>query len=388
MLLGLTINKRLQGAYEIGIYHIKIRANKRGDNFMYGILRTNKIKLNSITKKYQKHIQRESNYYHSNPDINVDKQNEDVILVYSKDFKKSIFEELKKHNITKEPKKNAVGLIDGVLTASPAFFDNMSKENAIDFFKNALPLIQREYGPIISAAVHVDEKNLHLHFCCTPIIENSEGNYKLCAKEVMGNRQEYVAKQDRFYEEFFKNYGLERGQSVKETSREHIEHNRFKAQKAREEYLKNAKKTNEQKGVNQELIIQQAELESQIKEGEQRQKELLSESSKALESYEETLTHINQHKEQKKRLEGQIEGLEEIYLQLQDELLQIANDSEISKELLKRSIFENDYDNIEEFKQRVMESDEANEIWENMKDFYDDFMQSVQEIEYDDMEWQ
>lgn len=387
MLLGLAINERLQGAYEIGIYHIKIRANERGDNFMYGILRTNKIKLNSITKKYQKHIQRESNYYHSNPDINIDKQNEDVILVYSEDFKKSIFEELKKHNITKEPKKNAVGLIDGVLTASPAFFDNMSKENAIDFFKNALPLIEREYGPIISAAIHLDEKSLHLHFCTVPLVKNSDGNYKLSAKDLMGNRQEYVAKQDRFYEEFFKNYGLERGQSVKETSREHIEHNRFKAQKAREEYLKNAIKTNEQKGVNQELIIQQAELESQIKEGEQRQKELFLESSKALKTYEETLTHINQHKEKKKRLEGQIESLEEVYLQLQDELLQMANDSEMYRELLKRSIFENDYDNMEEFKQRVIDSDEAGEIWECMQEFYDDFMQSVQEIEYDDMEW-
>ncbi len=355
---------------------------------MYGILRTNKIKLNSITKRYQKHIQRESNYYHSNPDINVDKQNEDVILVYSEDFKKSIFEELKKHNITKEPKKNAVGLIDGVLTASPAFFDNMSKEDAIDFFKKALPIIEREYGVIISGSIHwQSELSPHLHFSCLPLVKNQDGTYKLCAKEKMGNRQEYVAKQDRFYEEFFKNYGLERGQSVKETSREHIEHNRYKAQKAKEEYLKNAKKTNEQKGVNQELIIQQAELESQIKRDEERQKELLSESSKVLESYEETLNCINHHKEQKKRLEGQIESLEEVYLQLQDQLLEMSNDSEMYRELLKRSIFENDYDNMEEFKQRVIDSEEASEIWECMQGFYDDFMQSVQEIEYDDLEW-
>lgn len=354
---------------------------------MYGILRANKIKLNSVTKRFQKHIQRQSNYYHSNPDIDISKQNEDVILVFSEDFKKSIFDELEKHNITKQPRKNAVGLIDGVITASSAFFDKKDKESIVDFFKESLPIIQKEYGPIISAVIHFDERTPHLHFAATPIIKNSEGNYKLSAKDVMGNRQNYIAKQDRFYEEFFKGYGLERGQSAKETSRKHIEHNRYKAQKAKEEYLKNAKRTNEQKGINQELIIEQAELESQIREEKQQQKELLLESSKALELYEDTVTHINYQKEEKKKLQEQIETLEDVYLQLQDELLQIANDSEMYRELLKRSIFENDYGNIEEFKQRVIDADEANEIWECMKEFYDDFVELVQETENDDFEW-
>ncbi|MCM1125310.1 MAG: plasmid recombination protein [Lachnospiraceae bacterium] len=123
---------------------------------MYGILRANKIKLTSVTKRFQKHIQRQSNYYHSNPDIDISKQNEDVILIFSEDFRKSIFTELENHNITKQPRKNAVGLIDGVITASPAFFD---KNSIVDFVKNALPIFQ-----------------------------NPEGNFKLSAKDVMRNR--------------------------------------------------------------------------------------------------------------------------------------------------------------------------------------------------------
>ncbi len=351
---------------------------------MYGILRANKIKLSSVTKRFQKHIQRQANYYHSNPDIDVSKQNEDVILVFSEDFKKSIFSELEKHNITKEPRKNAVGLIDGVITASPAFFDKRDKNSIVDFFKKALPIIEREYGPIVSAAIHFDEKTPHLHFCTVPILKNSQGNYKLSAKEVMGNRQEYIAKQDRFFEQYFAVYGLQRGQSVKETSRKHIDHNRYKAEKAREEFMKTIEKTNEQKGINQNLIIQQAELQSQIKEEEEREKDLLSELSKARKTFEETLAHINNQTRDKKRIEEQIKALEDVFQQLQQELLEMANNSEMYRELLKRSIFESNSSDIEELKQKVMESEEAAEIWEYMQEFYAD---SFGQIEDDDLVW-
>ncbi len=292
---------------------------------MYGILRANKIKLNSVTKRFQKHIQRQANYYHSNPDIDVSKQSEDVILLFSEDFKSSVYEQLKKHNITKEPRKNAVGLIDGVISASPCFFTNKDRNNIVEFFRQALPIIQREYGPIISAVIHFDEKTPHLHFCTVPIIKYIEGNYKLSAKDVMGNRQEYIAKQDRFFDEYFKNYGLIRGQSVKETSRKHINHNRFKAQKAKEEFA---------------------------------------------------LTNT-----QKDSLEGQIKTLEEVYQVLQDELLEMADNSELYKGLLKQSIFEGNYDNIREFKQKIMDSEEAAQIWEYMQEFYSE---SIEPNQYED----
>lgn len=351
---------------------------------MYGILRANKIKLSSVTKRFQKHIQRQANYYHSNPDIDVSKQNEDVILIFSEDFKKSIFSELEKHNITKEPRKNAVGLIDGVITASPTFFDKKDKNSIVDFFKKALPIITREYGPIVSAAIHFDEKTPHLHFCTVPILKNSEGNYKLSAKEVMGNRQEYIAKQDRFFEQFFMKYGLKRGQSVKETSRTHIDHNRYKAEKAREDFMKTLEKTNEQKGINQDLIIQQAELQNQIKEEEERQKDLLSALYNARETFEETLNDINNQKRDKKRIEEEIRTLEDVFQQLQEELLEMANNSEMYRELLKRAIFDEKYNDTEEFRQKVMESEEAGEIWEYMQEMY---AESFEQMKDDGLEW-
>ena len=132
-------------------------------------------------------------------------------------------------------------------------------------------------------------------------------------------------------------------------------------------------KPNQQKDINQNLIMEQ--------------EELFSKSSELSECYGEPLIDIKQQKKEKERLERQIQTLEDVYVQLQDELLQISNESEMFRELLKRSIFEGDYDNIEEFQQRIIESEEANEIWECMKEFYDDFMESIQEIECDGLEW-
>lgn len=72
---------------------------------MYGILRANKIKLTSVTKRFQTHIQRQANYYHSNPDIDVSRQNEDVVLIFSEDFKKVFLKNLKTIILQSNPEK-------------------------------------------------------------------------------------------------------------------------------------------------------------------------------------------------------------------------------------------------------------------------------------------
>lgn len=66
--------------------------------------------------------------------------------------------------------------------------------------------------------------------------------------------------------------------------------------------------------------------------------------------------------------------LEDVNLQLQDELPQMSNDSEMYRELLKRSIFEGDYNNAEAFKEKIIKAEEATQIWECTQEFYDDFI--------------
>ena len=101
----------------------------------YGILRINKVKLNGISKAFQQHHQRETRFYKSNPDIDISKIGEDVSLIHSDNFKRDIQMLLASYQITKTPRKDAIGLIDGVITASPKFFEDKSKQEIL----NSLP---------------------------------------------------------------------------------------------------------------------------------------------------------------------------------------------------------------------------------------------------------
>lgn len=70
---------------------------------------------------------------------------------------------------------------------------------------------------------------------------------------------------------------------------------------------------------------------------------------------------------------------------IQDELLDMANSSELYEELLKKSIFKGDYKNVEEFQQRIMDAEEAAKIWEYMQEFYSESVELYQNIN-DDVE--
>lgn len=321
----------------------------------YGILRVSKIKLNAITKAFQQHHQREASFYRSNPDIDISRLEEDISLVRSRHFKNAISAQLEKHGITKTPRKDAIGLIDGVMTASPEFFEGKDKQSIINFFKGALPLIQKEFGPLISATIHFDEKTPHLHFAAVPIKETSKG-YKLCAKEVLGGRQEFIARQDRFHDSYFKRFGLARGESAKETDREHIEQNRYKAQQAHKELLEIRKATQEQKAIYQDLLIENTNALEKLQE--------LRELTKGIEGY----------KKAKQALEGDIKALEGICYNMIENLTKMAQSYDIVHRTLEIAIMRGDTTNeqIERLQQALNDSYEA--------------QQALDELGYEDIE--
>ena len=78
---------------------------------------------------------------------------------------------------------------------------------------------------VISAVVHLDEKNPHMHLCFVPLTEDK----RLCAKEIVGNKTKLTEWQDKFWEHMVKKYpDLERGESASETGRDHIPTRVFK----------------------------------------------------------------------------------------------------------------------------------------------------------------
>lgn len=328
----------------------------------YGILRVNKVKLNGISKAFQQHHQREVRFYKSNPDIDISKIDEDVSLIHSDNFKKDIQMQLAMYNIVKTPRKDAIGLIDGVITTSPKFFEGKSKQAIIDFFKKAIPLIRDEFGPIISMTIHFDEKSPHAHFACVPIIGNDDDGYTLSAKKVLGNQQDYIKRQDRFHREFFSKYGLARGDSKQDTNREHIEQNRYKANQAKQSLLKAQKDTQTQKAIAQDLMI---------------------ETSEAYEQLHNLHNEIDRTKSKKRELEAQIGDLKGIQNQLQQQLVNMANRSNLYGDLLEEQILSGNYA-YEDTLQQINEAKEARELLDYMKNSYQEYLHN--EYQYDDLE--
>lgn len=133
-------------------------------------------------------------------------------------------------NLPKKPRKDAVRLVDFVVTASPEAMQSMSAEEQKAYFTQAVTHLKSVYGNqnFMYCNVHLDEGNPHAHVGFVPV--TSDG--RLCAKEVL-NRTALRDLQDSFYENVSKDFGLERGEKDN-TKRKHIETARLKADTAEE----------------------------------------------------------------------------------------------------------------------------------------------------------
>lgn len=151
------------------------------------------------------------NFDKSDIDWERTKLNQHFKGLHCQNWSEGISQELKKAGITKAPKSNAVVLLDGLYTASPEWFEGKSKAEIIDFFKDCLKFHIQHYGIPLNAVIHWDEKSPHLAVASVPILETSQGA-KLCAKEIMGGRADYRARQDQFFEQVAKSRGFERGE--------------------------------------------------------------------------------------------------------------------------------------------------------------------------------
>lgn len=205
-----------------------------------GIMRCDKRKMQAC-----RGIQAENNRTSENQkdfvasDIDWTKTDNNIHFVKSNNFRADIKAELHAHGIDKW-RKDAVTFIDGLYTASPEFFQDKKPEEVEQYFKDCLEYHKQTYGDhVINAVVHVDEGTPHMHVVSVPIVEKeapeteydddmgvpkpTEKSYKLSAKELMGCFKDYCNRQDSFFEQVSKQYGLERGEKRKpEERRKHL----------------------------------------------------------------------------------------------------------------------------------------------------------------------
>ena len=106
-------------------------------------------------------------------------------------------------------RKDAVRLVEGIVTASPEFFEDASAEEVRDFFEDALGFCREEFGEsnLVHFTVHMDEETPHAHFGFVPLRDG-----KLSWKGFFPDKAALGAMQDRFYGRVGALYGLSRGE--------------------------------------------------------------------------------------------------------------------------------------------------------------------------------
>lgn len=173
-----------------------MRVEKRGRGAVYGL----QIEAN---RKEEDHEKREF----ERSDIDWSKTDENIFLIHTEQWNREITKQVKEAGA--KERKDSVVLLDGLYTASPEWFETHSKEEWINYFQDCLTFHRDYYGEhVINAVIHLDEATPHMQVASIPLTDDG----RLSAKEIMGNRRDYRSRQNIFYDEVGKKYGLERGE--------------------------------------------------------------------------------------------------------------------------------------------------------------------------------
>ncbi len=135
-----------------------------------------------------------------------------------------IEERIARLHLKRKVRSDAVYIVSFVLGASPEFFKVSTKEKQYAFFRDCIKFFQSKYGEenVLSAIVHMDETNPHMHLNLIPITHG-----KLCAKDLFDGK--LAALQTEFWKEVGEKYGLDRGEPNSQT--EHLDTAEYKAKK-------------------------------------------------------------------------------------------------------------------------------------------------------------
>lgn len=224
----------------------------------YAVVRVQKMTSGGV-KGIEIHDLREKDHSNTNPDIDYDRTplNYDLCPEQNQNFYQAVKERIEELNLPKAVRKDAIVLGQVLVTSDSDFFNGLKmkeQESRADtthsayasgmpfspsyipspvehdytreFFERAYEYLADRYGRenIVSAVVHMDEGNPHMHFNFVPVTEDG----RLCAKEVF-SRDRLINQQDTFFEQVGKDYGLLRGETKdKGKRRKHLETPEYK----------------------------------------------------------------------------------------------------------------------------------------------------------------
>lgn len=174
----------------------------------YAILRVQKCKGAEIGAM-QYHNDREPGK-HTNPDIDTTRTRMNREMCPHADYEGEVQARIDAgYSGTRKVRKDAVRLVEGIVTASPEFFEGASDEEVRGFFDSAFEFCREEFGEsnMVHFTVHMDEETPHAHFGFVPLRDG-----KLSWKGFFPDKAALGAMQDRFYERVGALYGLSRGE--------------------------------------------------------------------------------------------------------------------------------------------------------------------------------
>ena len=136
--------------------------------------------------------------------------------MYVENVQKHIKELDKLHKKTtgKKARKDAVRVIEVLMTSDKEFFERVSDTEYFETCHNWLVDIFGEEN-ILSMDIHRDERTPHAHFLVTPVRDN-----QYACKKIINGRNAVRGLQNSFYDSV-KHFGLERGELVEYTKAKH-----------------------------------------------------------------------------------------------------------------------------------------------------------------------
>ena len=218
-------------------------------NLNYAIFRSEPIMTINDLAQIGSHNKREKQAYKSNPDIKLELRDNNIELVsleskYVKGFKELTKEYEKEHNEKQKTerddrkktysqmlnKSRNVVADELLFTATHKFFENMNKDDIIDWANTCMEFVYKDLGytksQVLHATIHLDEETPHLHCVVVPLVKkydkrtNTE-RYTISKKQYIRDKIHLSELQDKYHLRITeKGYDLERG--IKGSNSKHL----------------------------------------------------------------------------------------------------------------------------------------------------------------------
>lgn len=225
-----------------------------------GVMRVEKRKINAMGGlEAEANRSKKDEGKFPNSDISWEQVSDNIHLKKTDGWRNEFKRQAEKTGV--KVRSDSITMLDGLYTASPEFFEGKTHDQILKYFDECLNFHIKHYCKgdeerLINAVIHLDEKTPHLQVASIPIIYDKEKDlYRLTAKDIMGNRKAYQDRQDAFYNEVTKQWGLERGEVTKDPVRakKHLHKREWQLQEA-EKQLQEINKSIEASKINSEAI--------------------------------------------------------------------------------------------------------------------------------------